>query len=231
MVRAILIRALTPLVLLAALPLLWSAAAVAWRAGFLRKMGFSTQQPAVGSQPLRSALSDGFLSGLALSFVVSFCFTSSVHLFQPGRSLPEAHSLARQLCRAALWSLSWQVSAFVFQAWQCEKFVYDSTEEHSFLGKDLSVRCDSDEYSQIVAVAWSFVALWPIGMVALFAVALFPVRNQLLEDRPTPLVKATTFLTRDYKVSRDIPLDAPCIGSYSRVTVFQHATHPQIGVR
>jgi hypothetical protein len=96
------------------------------------------------------------------------------------------------------------VSAFVFQAWRCEPFVYDLTEQHSFLGQDLSVRCDdSEEYKRVVATAWLLIVLWPIGMVALYASLLFPVRHEMFHggDRVrTPLLKATVFLHRDYKV-------------------------------
>jgi len=95
------------------------------------------------------------------------------------------------------------VSAFIFQAWHCEPFVYDATEDHDFLGRDLSVRCgDFDEHRRIVTTAWVFVVLWPIGMVITYFALLFPVRKLLLDgESVSPLLYATTFLHRDYKAS------------------------------
>jgi len=174
MVRAMLLRALTPLLFVAALPLLCAAAKAISQRVQSRNADVNSR-PSVkilANKALRSSLRDGFFSGLPLSLFVSFCFTPSV-------------------------------SAFVFQAWRCEPFVYDLTEQHSFLGQDLSVRCDdSEEYKRVVATAWLLIVLWPIGMVALYASLLFPVRHEMFHggDRVrTPLLKATVFLHRDYK--------------------------------
>jgi hypothetical protein len=189
-------RALTPLIVIAAVPLLCSAATASrpfrdhhrkssrrstFASSTLQRdsqrrsryvVDVRTGQAAHLSQTCRNSLINGFLAGTPISLVVSFCFTPSV-------------------------------SAFVFQAWQCDQFLFSETEEHSFLGQDLSVRCfDSDDHRQIVAVAWILVGLWPVGMVALYAALLYPVRKELLTgDGASPLVSATAFLHRDYKVT------------------------------
>jgi len=65
------------------------------------------------------------------------------------------------------------------------------------------VRCDgSEEHSEILSVAWILVAVWPIGMVVLYAALLIPLRFMLLDEMSysdSPLVRATAFLHRDYK--------------------------------
>jgi len=110
------------------------------------------------------------LDFLPLSLVIAFCFTPSV-------------------------------SANIFGAWHCPSYYYDNEVEHSFLASDLSIRCDSSEqYSEIVGFAWLLIAIWPVGMVAMYAALLFPCRNLLLDDSTDhPLVRATSFLHRDYK--------------------------------
>eukprot|EP00966_Prymnesium_polylepis_P069081 1605057-Prymnesium_polylepis.3 len=46
------------------------------------------------------------------------------------------------------------------------------------------------------------VAIWPIGMVAMYMALLIPLRFMLLDETGTsPLLLATSFLHRDYKPS------------------------------
>ncbi|KAL1503142.1 hypothetical protein AB1Y20_011204 [Prymnesium parvum] len=97
------------------------------------------------------------------------------------------------------------VSATVFRAWHCLSYAYDDSNgaEYSYLAQDLSVRCDdSEEHNEILLVAWILVAIWPIGMVVLYASLLLPSRWLLLEQKSeSTLVRATAFLHRDYKPS------------------------------
>ena len=44
------------------------------------------------------------------------------------------------------------------------------------------------------------VAVWPVGTVVLYAVALLPCRKNLLNHVQTPLTRATRFLHKDYQV-------------------------------
>jgi succinate dehydrogenase/fumarate reductase cytochrome b subunit len=126
-----------------------------------------------GSQTLR--LLDTFVMGLLdwlpLSLIIAFCFTPAV-------------------------------SASVFRAWRCVRYAFDDFgEERSFLAHDPAVRCDgSPEHSEIIAVAWVLVAIWPLGMVLAYAALLVPCRFMLLDETASsPLVEATSFLHRDYK--------------------------------
>jgi len=116
----------------------------------------------------------GALQWLPASLVIAFCFTPSV-------------------------------CASIFQAWHCVPFDFDNTQEISFLAQDLSVRCgDSAEHSEIEAVAWVLVAIWPIGMVIVYLAVLIPTRHAFLDEHSSNenglhLLRATTFLHRDYK--------------------------------
>ncbi|KAL1524680.1 hypothetical protein AB1Y20_019566 [Prymnesium parvum] len=119
----------------------------------------------------KQALTKGALNFLPLSLVIAFCFTPSV-------------------------------SAKTFSEWHCLSYVYDGETEYSYLANDLSVRCDdSDEYDDIISVAWLFIAVWPIGMVAMYIALLVPCRNLLRDEHvESPLLRATAFLHRDYKI-------------------------------
>ncbi|KAL1525500.1 hypothetical protein AB1Y20_020356 [Prymnesium parvum] len=99
--------------------------------------------------------------------------------------------------------LTASVSASTFRAWHCISFSYDGAHEHAFLAGQLSIRCDgSAEHRAVLAVAWALVAIWPVGMVLTYAILLVPCRKLLLDETfDSPLVRATTFLHRDYKPS------------------------------
>ena len=116
----------------------------------------------------------GALQWLPASLVIAFCFTPSV-------------------------------CASIFRAWHCVPFDFDNTREISFLAQDLSVQCDaSSEHSEIEAVAWGFVAIWPIGMVMVYLAVLIPTRYAFLDEQSSNenvlhLLRATAFLHRDCK--------------------------------
>jgi len=95
------------------------------------------------------------------------------------------------------------VSSYIFRTWHCKSFAHDGYEEHSFLALDLSVRCDdSDAHREIIGVAWVMIVIWPVGMVLGCLGLLLPLRFVFLEEAaPTPLLRATAFLHRDYKPS------------------------------
>jgi hypothetical protein len=136
--------------------------------------GVQKQSMSIGSHEraassLRHAATAGLLEWLPVSLVFSYCFTPSV-------------------------------SAQIFKAWHCLSFAYDETQQHSFLAYDLTIRCDGfAEHNNILFVAWQLVVIWPIGMVALYAVLLVPCRELLLRDEisSSPLLRATQFLHRD----------------------------------
>eukprot|EP00966_Prymnesium_polylepis_P171924 3975829-Prymnesium_polylepis.1 len=173
MQHVLVLRALTPLLVIVVVPVLFGVAS------FLSAARSPPTDAKAGSvvsrrrtTTVQGHFANGLYSGMPLSLVISFCFTPSV-------------------------------SAFIFQAWHCEPYVYDATQDFDYLGQDLSVRCgDSDEHRSIVTTAWIFVSLWPIGMVIVYFALLFPVRKLLLDAEGTsPLKEATTFLHRDFKAS------------------------------
>jgi hypothetical protein len=119
---------------------------------------------------LSDAAKRGLIKWLPLSLVLTFCFTPSV-------------------------------SASIFRAWHCVTFTYSDEEELSYLAQDLQIRCDgSPEHVSILTVAWPMVALWPVGSVVMYAALLIPCRFMLLDETgSTPLLRATSFLHRDYQ--------------------------------
>ena len=118
------------------------------------------------------AMMEGLLATLPLGLLISFCFVAST-------------------------------SATVFQAFSCIGYKYDANTYHSFLRADLSVRCSdadhvSKEHGAIRAVAWVFVAVWPIGTVFIYLALLLLCRKAILSRTPTRLSRAIRFLTHDY---------------------------------
>ena len=170
------LRAIAPLAVVVAMPVV-GAAISALRHCASRHIGTaatSSDAPATAgrnlSKHLVHAMKIGILEWLPASLILAFCFTPSV-------------------------------SASIFRAWHCEAYAYDDFELRSFLAQDLSVRCDgSNEHKQILAVAWVYAAVWPVGMVAMYAALLVPCGLLLLnDDSDSRLVRATAFLHRDYK--------------------------------
>jgi len=177
-VERLLLRALGPLAIVVAVPLASATVAITARCRASMKADTTRRRSRSSmSNALlspRDTVSTGLLEGLPVSLVVAFCFTPSV-------------------------------SASIFRAWHCVAFAYDDLEKQSFLAQDLSVRCDgSDEHSQVLAVAWVLVAIWPVGMVAGYAALLVPCHSMLLTDShddSSQLLRATQFLHRDYKAA------------------------------
>jgi hypothetical protein len=89
----------------------------------------------------------------------------------------------------------------IVDRWYCISFAYSDEEEHSYLAEDLAIRCgDFEEHTNIRFVAWVLVFIWPIGMVLVYISVLVSLRGQLVhEGGSSPLLRATTFLWRDYR--------------------------------
>jgi len=171
MVRQLCVRALVPLTIVVAVPLLGGAAS-SFQRFFVkeeRHRSFGSDDAGV-ARFSGGAMVKGILEYLPASLVLAFCFTPSV-------------------------------SASIFQAWYCIAYAYDEMKEQSFLAQDPSVQCDgSDEHNKILAVAWVLVCIWPVGMIVMYVSLLIPCREMLLSRASTtPLLRATAFLHRDYK--------------------------------
>ena len=99
-----------------------------------------------------------------------------------------------------------EISQNIFNAFTCTVYHENSArfEERSFLSADLSVSCDStaadnEDYEYIKAVAFVFMAVWPIGQVVLYVMLLLLCRRALNAEETTTLTRATRFLHADYK--------------------------------
>ena len=104
------------------------------------------------------------------------------------------------------------VSKGIFASWDCVSFELEAgngTEaepgtERSFLAEDLRVVCtDAGErgvyhQTQIAALAYVFVLIWPVGMPLLYLAVLIPNREALRQRRKTQMVRATEFLHKEY---------------------------------
>ena len=175
----LLLRGLTPLVVIMAMPLVGAIIALANR--LLKTMLRINDRRTASARESDTAnrgqsvticdtVTSGALGWLPASLIVAFCFTPAV-------------------------------SSSTFRAWYCLSFTYDDLEDHSFLAQDLSVRCDgSPEHKDILTVAWILVAIWPIGMVVGYAALLIPCHYLLSgEMDDSDLLHATRFLHRDYR--------------------------------
>ena len=107
------------------------------------------------------------------------------------------------------------VSATIFESWLCVEYQDDgsalyredgshlsSISRRSFLRSDLRVQCSEHgvsnaEHDTITAIASAFVAVWPVGFVVMYTLALLPCRSSLRDHVQTPLVRATRFLHRE----------------------------------
>jgi hypothetical protein len=96
-------------------------------------------------------------------------------------------------------------SSSIFAAWTCVTYALNSIAEPptttAFLLADLSLKCDSSdgEYAKVESLAYIFVAGWPVGVPLLFLLVLLWCREPLSQGHVTRLVRATSFLHREYE--------------------------------
>ena len=89
------------------------------------------------------------------------------------------------------------MSSTAFQAFRCESFDNDK----SFLQADFSVECGTPEYADVHGLAWAGILLYPVSMLVLYAVLLRMVKRAVLDDKPTELSRALSFLICDFEKS------------------------------
>ena len=92
-------------------------------------------------------------------------------------------------------------ASLAFQSFACESF--DSGTQQ-YLRADYSVRCSragytSQKHEDIMALAWLAIWIYPVGVPALYTLLLLSQRRALIDDRPTVLTKALSFLHKDYR--------------------------------
>ena len=91
------------------------------------------------------------------------------------------------------------VTIGIFHAWDCLEYQLDSTTTYGYLREDLRVRCTttgytSAEHDRLKAIGFVLIAIWPIGLPAIFTLLLLLARNAILQQRQTALFRATSFL-------------------------------------
>ena len=84
------------------------------------------------------------------------------------------------------------VSSAAFRAFSCESF----DGGRSFLRADYSLECDTTEHTAAKKFAVSGILTYPVGISLLYILLMFCVRRALLDERPTKLSQALSFLVR-----------------------------------
>ncbi|KAL3919823.1 MAG: hypothetical protein SGPRY_005489 [Prymnesium sp.] len=77
------------------------------------------------------------------------------------------------------------VSVSIFSVWKCLAYEFDQTEEYRYLASDLSIRCDGDfseEFNQLTTAAWFLVGIWPIGMAVSYGLLLVQSHKLLRKE-------------------------------------------------
>ena len=157
------------------------------------------------------------IKGLAplVAIVVPLVGATVIKCFRLGGTLKNVCSGMLQAVPHALFisfCLVPSVSATIFESWLCVEYQDDGSalyrEDGShlssismrfFLSSDLRLQCPEHGFSNaehvtIKAIASIFVAIWPVGFVAMYTLALLPCRSSLRGHVQTPLVRATRFL-------------------------------------
>jgi hypothetical protein len=91
------------------------------------------------------------------------------------------------------------VTQEAFKAFPCYTFDAGKPTESSWLRADVSIECDTDDHTSAKALALLAIALYPIGLLLLFARLLFLARGAITSGRPTPLSTALGFLHREFE--------------------------------
>jgi hypothetical protein len=92
---------------------------------------------------------------------------------------------------------------------QCEPIQYESIAHgvstpqfRSYLYEDLTLNCDSDEYSETRKLAYYMIIIWPVGIPVMYAWLLWSCRKAFRTGHPTRLSRAVAFLADDYDAER-----------------------------
>ena len=188
----LLLRAISPIVLLVAIPLckvalvccryavqriaqakiVQAKIAQARRLFKLEEGEIHIDPPDSVKETARSVLTDALLEAVPFALLISFALVTTV-------------------------------SKGIFDTWDCIEYELDDTKVRTFLNADLKITCSGndypEEYDEIKYIAYIFLALWPIGMPLIFYFVLFPIRAALRQRQQTRWVLATEFLHKDYK--------------------------------
>jgi len=91
------------------------------------------------------------------------------------------------------------VSRSIFAVWDCEPYESGPDTEVSYMKRDMSLVCESDDHSRTATLAIVFIMVWPIGMQMFFFMTLWLNRKDLRAGRVNSYTQSTRFLTGGYK--------------------------------
>ena len=117
------------------------------------------------------------------------------------RSWRRSSGMQEGLLAALPWLLSLTflvfpvVSSAAFRAFSCEGF----DTGRSFLRTDYSVECGTSKHKPAISLALAGILIYPVGISLLYMVLMLRARRALLDEKPTTLSKALSFLVRDYE--------------------------------
>jgi hypothetical protein len=88
-------------------------------------------------------------------------------------------------------------STYIFKTFLCDRIEYEPGEERRYLQNDLTLSCDSQQYSVAYTTALLLIAVWPVGVPLLYSALLLASRGALRNGKPSALSRATAFLAGD----------------------------------
>ena len=91
------------------------------------------------------------------------------------------------------------VTQEAFKAFSCDTFDEGMSTSSSWLRADTRIQCGSATHESAQILAGLALALYPIGLLLLFAVLLYHSREAILRRRPTPLSQALRFLYCEFR--------------------------------
>ena len=90
------------------------------------------------------------------------------------------------------------VSSASLRAFSCEDFE-DFDTDRSFLRADYSVECGTSQHEAAKSLATAGILIYPVGISFVYIMLMLRARRALLDEKPTTLSKALSFLVRDYE--------------------------------
>ena len=120
------------------------------------------------------------------------------------KTLIDALYVAVPFALAVSFLLVTTVSKGIFDSFLCKEYKLDDNGNvRTFLVADLRIVCGGndypEEYNEIQYNAFIFIAIWPVGVPLLYVLCLLPIRKKLRQRKQTRWVQATEFLHQDYK--------------------------------
>ena len=119
------------------------------------------------------------------------------------KTLIDALYVAVPFALAVSFLLVATVSKGIFDSFICKEYKLDDKDVRTFLVADLRIVCDGndypEEYNEIKYNALIFIAIWPVGVPLLYVLCLLPIRKKLRQRKQARWVQATEFLHQDYK--------------------------------